>query len=726
MKKQFYLLTFVFFNLVNAKAQNKVLLDSINKQFALATNDSVKFILKNKAFRELRLNNPAQAKEAANLCLQYAINMQNPKRVAESFSNIGLAHYYLTNIDSAIYYGNIAIEKCISSGNQEYLSNTYTNLGNIESDKKNFEAAINYYEQSLIIQKQLNNDLGVGRDNNNIAGLYAANLNYAKSLEYRLIAQRYFEKVGNKENLLIVYINLQTTYRNLKYFDKAIEMGNKSVVLSEELKKKGYTIKALRGQGNLYFDLPDLEAAKIGLQPGEQKKKAFYYLNGAVKVAQSFGNKSELSSVYNDLAYAYSQENRNEEAMQYYNICLKIDTDLNDTYSICSDKTAIGELQYKLGKYTEAERLCKEALETATKENYIDYVQENNRLLNLIYEKTGELNKALTHLKTYTAIKDSILNDSTNKAITKEIVSFEFDKKAIADSSANENEKAVITTKLKTESNRKWLFAALAIVAIAVGGLVYRFYLKKKKINQQLDKQNDTLKSLNTELIESEENLLKSNDSKEQLINMMSHDLLNPITAITNYNQQVLNREANNEELLEAFKNVDAAIQPMHSLLDNMLQWTAVQKDGIAAKIKEQDINDIIKEIISIYKPQAKLKFIKIEDQLNTPFIGNTDKSILSLILRNLLNNAIKYSANETTINVLTNATEKTITIQDEGFGMTDEMIGYLNNKQIDKIDAKGSGLGLKLCYEFAAALEAKISFQRNEAKGVTALLKLD
>ncbi len=152
-------------------------------------------LLKNKEFRELRLNNPAKAKEAANLCLTFAKNMGNAKKVGEAYSNISLAHYYLTNIDSEIYYGNIAIEKCIQSSNQEYLSNTYTNLGNIESDKKNFEAAINYYEQSLIIQKQLNNDLGVGRDNNNIAGLYAANLNYAKSLEYRLIAQRYFEKV---------------------------------------------------------------------------------------------------------------------------------------------------------------------------------------------------------------------------------------------------------------------------------------------------------------------------------------------------------------------------------------------------------------------------------------------------------------------------------------------------------------------------------------------------
>ncbi len=102
-----------------------------------------------------------------------------------------------------------------------------------------------------------------------------------------------------------------------------------------------------------------------------------------------------------------------------------------------------------------------------------------------------------------------------------------------------------------------------------------------------------------------------------------------------------------------------------------------------------------------------------------------TDKSILYLILRNLLNNAIKYSANDTSILVTTNATEKTITIEDEGFGMTDEMIGYLNNKQIDKIEAKGSGLGLKLCYEFAEAVGGKINFEKGTKNGVIVSIKL-
>ena len=362
------------------------------------------------------------------------------------------------------------------------------------------------------------------------------------------------------------------------------------------------------------------------------------------------------------------------------------------------------------------------------------YGEYNPTLFKILFEaneKLGNYKKAYEYQSIYFKLKDSILNiDNKSKAISN-LLSYDYDTQKKIDSVSYANEKLIATTKLSKQKNQKLAYASLALLALtAVGFTFYQFKQKQKnntqltEINDKINKQNITLKILNTELIVSEENLQKSNSSKEQLISMMSHDLLNPITAITNYNQQIISNKPSVEELLQAFKTVDAAIQPMHGLLDNMLQWTAIQKDGISAKLTMQDVNEIVKEIISIYRPQANLKFIKINDSLQDGFVMKTDKSILSLILRNLLNNAIKYSANDTTINIITNAYDKTISIQDKGYGMTDEMIGYLNNKQLDKIEAKGNGLGLKLCYEFADAAGAKIIFNKNE-KGSTVNIQL-
>lgn len=269
------------------------------------------------------------------------------------------------------------------------------------------------------------------------------------------------------------------------------------------------------------------------------------------------------------------------------------------------------------------------------------------------------------------------------------------------------------------------------LIILAFFGVIIIYikqYRKKKKefatINDAVNRQNYTLKTLNTELIESEEFLQKANYTKEQLLSMMSHDLLNPITAITNYNQQIISGNKSKEDLMQAFKTVDNALQPMYELLNNMLQWSASNKNGITTNLKKQDINQIVNEIISIYKPQAQLKFIKLLDTLDANFIEETDKSILSLILRNLLNNAIKYSGNETEIEISSSSKTKTITIKDQGFGMTYEMIGYLNSKQLDKIESRGTGLGLKLCYEFAEAIGAAIVFSKNDF-GTSVDLKL-
>jgi signal transduction histidine kinase len=332
----------------------------------------------------------------------------------------------------------------------------------------------------------------------------------------------------------------------------------------------------------------------------------------------------------------------------------------------------------------------------------------------------------------------------TQSTILKQQLNFDFEKKQLADSIKTDSEKKyaeqINQAKLSKERNQKLLYACITLLALlSVGFVFYQYKLKQKTnaqlndINDKINKQNNTLKTLNKELIDSEESLQKSNSTKEQLISMMSHDLLNPITAITNYNQQIIHKVTNtstssvtSEDLLSAFKNVDAAIQPMHSLLNNMLQWSAIQKDGVTAKLKTQDVSEIVKEIISIYRPQATLKYIKLIDTFDRDFVLNTDKSILSLILRNLLNNAIKYSGNGTQILIATNTVTKTITITDQGFGMSDEIIHYLNTKQLNKIQSKGTGLGLKLCFEFAEAINTNINFTKNITNGVTVTIKLN
>ncbi len=626
--------------------------------------------------------------------------------------------------DSAIVLCDDLINYANNKKQYKYVVYAYNIKGHSAMNKGNNDDALQFYLKALDINKKENNIITIGQSYNNIATIYQKKADFKNTLYYYLEALKVYEqKKGTEVYISNTYNNLGRFYSSQKNYDVSLDYIQKALIIKQKLNDKKELANTYNNLGIVYRLKKDYDNA-IKAQ------------TNALEIRKNILDKIGLANSYTNIGNLYQLQKNYDKSIAYFLKALTINKELSNkegveiVYASLTNIYSIMENDSTARKYADSTLLVNKTIDN--KEISILALHQISKA----QLKDSNYLQAYNNLMQSKLIEDSIFNLDNSKIMSEFKTQYEVDKKAIElNIIANEEKKYIAKineSKLSKQRNQKLAFGAIALLALGGVGFIFLQYKQKKKsnaqlntINDKINKQNNTLKTLNTELIESEENLQKSNNSKEQLINMMSHDLLNPITAITNYNQQIINRPNNTEDLLNAFKTVDAAIQPMHNLLDNMLQWTAIQKDGITAKIKLQDVNEIVKEIISIYRPQANLKFIKLYEILQTDFVTETDKSILSLILRNLLNNAIKYSANETSILISTNASEKTITIQDEGFGMTDEMIGFLNNKQFDKIEAKGSGLGLKLCFEFAKAIGAKIIFAKNENKGIQVNIKL-
>jgi two-component system, sensor histidine kinase and response regulator len=614
--------------------------------------------------------------------------------------------------DSAIILGDLLIELANKANKKKYVAYGYNLIGHAYLNKGDNELALEFYNKALELNKQKNDLIAIGQSYNNMSTIYQKKADYPKTIFYLLESLKIYEqKKGTEVYISNTYNNLARFYASQKNFDKAMDYAQKSLTLKLKINDK-------KELANTYNN--------VGIIYRLQKKydKALEAQFAALEIRKGLLDKLGLAASYTNISNIYQLQKQFDKSISYMVKALAIQKDIGNKEGMEICYTSLTTI-YNLQENDSSAR--KYADSTLMINKMVDNKEINKMALKqvaLVQFKEDSFKLAYENLSESKLINDSLFNIENSNIISDVKTKYEVDKKAIELQTIAAAEKKYLSkindAKLSNEKNQKLAYGSLALLALAGIGFTFYQYKQKQKTNAQLteinnkiNKQNNTLKTLNTELIVSEENLQKSNNSKEQLISMMSHDLLNPITAITNYNQQIISRKTSNEDLLKAFKTVDAAIQPMHSLLDNMLQWTAVQKEGIAAKLKMQDVNEIVKEIISIYRPQANLKFIKINDTLQDDFVMETDKSILSLILRNLLNNAIKYSANNTTINISTS--NKTITIQDQGYGMTDEMIGLLNNKQLDKIEAKGTGLGLKLCYEFVEAVGAEINFAKNE-----------
>ena len=726
-------------NFVFVFGQNEKKIDSLLSVLTHKKSDTATINIINKLSSEFMVTDINKSKKLSKIALDFAVKINNKKCISDTYNGLHLIYYSLYEIDSAKLYAIKAIKINENLENKKELATCYSNLANLLTETSDFNQAINYYEKAIKIDKQYKNQKGESAKLCNIGATFRMMGDFEKGLKFSLKSLDIAKKINNEKLMIANYVNIGILYQLTKNHLLAIKNYDEALKFAKKQNDINYEVEILTSYGQIFNEISDFQNNKIDSSTSKFQKGEMI-LKRALKLSKKVNNVDRISISYSALGTLYlNQIKSGNKDKKYLKLTKKyLDSNYNMVIKYKNERelpitlNTLADFYIEKKNFNKALQLNLLALSNAKDAEDYDIRLTIFEHLYVIYKEIKNNKNSLNYFENYVKLRDSMYGIDTQTTLIEQKVKFDFEKKSIKDSIANANQKIIASAKLSKEKNQKLAFGSFALLALAGVGFTYFLYRQKRKtnlqlteINNKINRQNNTLKTLNTELIVSEEKLQYSNNSKEQLISMMSHDLLNPITAITNYNQQIIARKNNSDELLEAFKTVDAAIQPMHGLLDNMLQWTAIQKDGIKSKLKNQDINDIIKEIIGIYRPQAQLKFIKLIDVLDKDFILETDKSILSLIIRNLLNNAIKYSGNETEIEISSNTKNKTITIKDQGFGMTDEMINYLNTKQLDKIESRGTGLGLKLCYEFADAIGAKIVFGKNEKDGTSVDLKL-
>jgi signal transduction histidine kinase len=158
-------------------------------------------------------------------------------------------------------------------------------------------------------------------------------------------------------------------------------------------------------------------------------------------------------------------------------------------------------------------------------------------------------------------------------------------------------------------------------------------------------------------------------------------------------------------------------------MLDNLLAWANVQIKNTQAAITVINLEDCVWDTVHHTEAQASQKGIGIHQQIEAhTALGDYD--IVSIALRNLVTNAIKYSDANKSIYILS-AKENdrvTLTVKDEGIGLSKEQIAsILSNKNASTSGTqgeKGSGLGLFLVKELLQKINAELKIESQEGAG--------
>jgi len=250
-------------------------------------------------------------------------------------------------------------------------------------------------------------------------------------------------------------------------------------------------------------------------------------------------------------------------------------------------------------------------------------------------------------------------------------------------------------------------------------GEILESFGKVHNISSYKEKENSLLKNV--------DELQKNNISKDNFIAMLSHDLRAPFTSILGFSEILLN-ETNlpDKEKAEYLTYINDSSQNQLQLINDLLDWSRLQTGKLKIEQHRVQAQSMVFNCVSTLTGNAIRKNINIKVNIPGNLHISVDERLLMQVITNLLDNAIKFSHEDTTIEIRANIYNEKFSefiVRDEGVGIPEEVkeklfkIGKIFSTEGTKGE-RGTGLGLALAKQIVEQHGGDIWFYSNVGKG--------
>lgn len=256
---------------------------------------------------------------------------------------------------------------------------------------------------------------------------------------------------------------------------------------------------------------------------------------------------------------------------------------------------------------------------------------------------------------------------------------------------------------------------------------INRDITERKRMEAQLMTTDAELRDTNAELAQ-------LNASKDKFFSIVSHDLRSPLTILLGLSELIddnVTRYSPDRIKLYTRELRDAAEQ-LYALLENLLTWSRVQRNALDYLPTELDLHDLISEAFELFAPTARHKGITLHDTTTPGTIVYVDYAMIYTVLRNLVSNALKFTATggQICISARQAETDIEVAVTDSGIGIPQEDL-----EKLFRIDVRysrkgtegeeGTGLGLTLCQDLIKKNNGSIWAESQAGQGTTFRFKV-
>jgi len=644
----------------------------------------------------------------------------NTEKLADNYNN--LANLYSHNdIDSAYLFVKKALELSKKAGYKNGEAEAYYLFSYFDDRKGNIEKAIENLQKAIDIYTELGDSSYLAGCYNNLGVFYSYSTDQKTSLEYFIKAMNLAEEINETFALSEAYSNIASNYEFLKEYVSALKYYNKALEVDLEA----------NNQHNIAFSYISVGSINLKLQRYESAHDSLLKAKEMISLVDDYYRKTEL---YINLADYFIETGQIDSAISH--IMIAKDLNSREKYSRLNADilTREGDLLFKQKKYSESIDYYDIAIS-----QYLNQ-KVHDALYDIYTNKSIALSELGKHEKAYEILKQAqkLNEDFKPQEIAKTLGEFEHAEELKEEKAKMLLEQEILNQKSKNEVILIQAKLHRAIFSIAFLGaiiiLIIYFYVVKRKHNSILEenfkliqKQKMLLEENFLELKANEEKLIRLNATKDKFFSIIAHDLKNPFNVLIGLSDIVISDPdvRHSKDFEEIIDGIFTTAKSGYNLLDNLLEWARSQTGELEYKPSVVNMAEIVTVNTTFFRESAKSKKIEICNSIPSDLEIFADYNMVNFVVRNILNNAIKFSFLNGKIEINASQSDNgyIFSIQDYGIGMNKETEDKLfkiesTSPKPGTANEMGTGLGLIICKEFVEKNGGEIWVESQERKG--------
>lgn len=557
-----------------------------------------------------------------------------------------------------------------------------------------------YYANQVLQSKEVENNKILKADAYLALGECYNYMNqHIQAIEYLLDARDIYEQENNQQGLGDSYYALGELYTVLKRYTISRNYFYRASNQFLQLNDQEYLANSYVSLGDNYCSEKMLDSA-------------MHFTQLALKIGlkNNFASIQEYS--YGNLAAIAIEEKKYSEAIQHLNTSVQLSKELGNDYGIAYGQLLAAKIYSGLNNYSKAITLIDSCIKAAQTMKMDDLIMDAEQVKYAIGKKFGNTALALISLENYTTINDTLLSSKKFTIINSLLEKYRSAKKQseldVLQEVNHKNRVVVIG-----------LIVAFLLLLLLSFSIYKRFNERKSMLNKLYVQHNSIQDQAST--------LKQINHVKDRMFSIISHDLRGPVASLKGLIEFMKSESLTAQESEMVVKELKQSVGGIDMLLENLLVWAQIQIRGdVSSKTESIHVQTIANEIIFIATNAAQQKNIELTTLIEDDLIILADRNHISLIIRNLVNNAIKFTPKNG--KVVIEASKQTngkvkLCVDDNGVGMTQDEIAKLFNvektyTQLGTENEKGSGLGLMFVKEYIQNLGGNFTITSTKGKG--------